>query len=265
MKRVDLISPVRLRRSLRGGLIGRRLMHFDLVSSTQVLAKRMAERGEGEGLVVVAERQLAGYGRMKRKWSSPEGGLWFTVLLRPPWHVERAHALTLVASLSVLAVLEGRLGLRCWLKWPNDLFSGRGKICGVLGEVASSGGTCRYCLIGVGVNVNNRPRPVQGARYDMASVRSLLGREVDRTWLLAEILKEMDERYREAKDGGTSSLLSEYVARCRTVGARVRVVLEAGPLEGVAEGVGEDGSLLLRTEDGRRTLYAGDVLHLHMT
>lgn len=229
------------------------VLHLQRCGSTQDVARALAERGAGEGLVVVAEEQERGRGRLGRAWHSGRGGIWATVLLRPP----RLGPLSLATGVAVARALEV-LGVEARLKWPNDVeVSGR-KVCGILVE-ASAEGASLYALVGIGLNVNNEIPPELGGRA--VSLREVLGRPVPRLPLLLQMLVELDRVYAELREPG--SVLSEWRARSSTLGRVVRVETPEGVFEGVAEDVTEEGALLVRLAGGGlRVFHAGDVVHV---
>jgi BirA family biotin operon repressor/biotin-[acetyl-CoA-carboxylase] ligase len=234
------------------------VVYLERCGSTQDAARELAERGVAEGAVVVAEVQEAGRGRLGRSWHSAAGGIYATVVLRPPPRALRA--LSLAASVAVARVL-GLLGLDAKVKWPNDVqVSGR-KVCGVLVEAAAEPGGAAYALVGIGLNVNNElPPELAGAA---ATLRGLLGKPVPRLPLLLKLLEELDDVYARVREGRWSEVLREWRGRSSTLGRVVRVETPEGAFTGLAVDVSEDGALLVRLESGElREFHAGDIVHL---
>jgi BirA family biotin operon repressor/biotin-[acetyl-CoA-carboxylase] ligase len=234
------------------------VVYLERCGSTQDAARELAERGVAEGAVVVAEVQEAGRGRLGRSWHSAAGGIYATVVLRPPPRALRA--LSLAASVAVARVL-GLLGLDARVKWPNDVqVSGR-KVCGVLVEAAAEPGGAVYALVGIGLNVNNElPPELAGAA---ATLRGLLGKPVPRLPLLLKLLEELGDVYARVREGRWSEVLREWRGRSSTLGRIVRVETPEGAFTGLAVDVSEDGALLVRLESGElREFHAGDVVHL---
>ncbi|MCC6049916.1 MAG: biotin--[acetyl-CoA-carboxylase] ligase [Thermofilum sp.] len=234
------------------------VVYLERCGSTQDAARELAERGVAEGAVVVAEVQEAGRGRLGRSWHSAAGGIYATVVLRPPPRALRA--LSLAASVAVARVL-GLLGLDAKVKWPNDVqVSGR-KVCGVLVEAAAEPGGAAYALVGIGLNVNNElPPELAGAA---ATLRGLLGRPVPRLPLFLKLLEELGDVYARVREGRWSEVLREWRGRSSTLGRVVRVETPEGAFTGLAVDVSEDGALLVRLESGElREFHAGDIVHL---
>ena len=234
------------------------VVYLERCGSTQDAARELAERGVAEGAVVVAEVQEAGRGRLGRSWHSAAGGIYATVVLRPPLRALRA--LSLAASVAVARVL-GLLGLEAKVKWPNDVQVWGRKVCGVLVEAAAEPGGAAYALVGIGLNVNNElPPELAGAA---ATLRGLLGKPVPRLPLLLKLLEELDDVYARVREGRWSEVLREWRGRSSTLGRIVRVETPEGAFTGLAVDVSEDGALLVRLESGElREFHAGDVVHL---
>jgi BirA family biotin operon repressor/biotin-[acetyl-CoA-carboxylase] ligase len=248
------------------GTMWRDLRVVEESESTNADVAAAARAGAPEGLVVVAERQTAGRGRLGRTWTSPpRAGLTFSVLLRPQVPPPRRSLVPLLAGLAVAEAVTaiGRLDVR--LKWPNDLLDAAGgrKLAGILAEaVALPDGDA--VVVGTGLNVTTRADELPDER---AGSLLLAGAAVtDRTSLLKELLRAFDRRYiawaRAA--GSAESVLPAYREVCETIGRRVRLELPAGAhVVGTATSVDDDGRLRLRTDDGAEQSWAaGDVVHL---
>jgi BirA family transcriptional regulator, biotin operon repressor / biotin---[acetyl-CoA-carboxylase] ligase len=228
-----------------------------------------ARGGAPEGLVLVAEEQAAGRGRLGRTWvSPPRAALTFSVLLRPdgvpPARLGWLPLLTGVAAASAVRQVSG---LEAQLKWPNDVLIGPRKLAGILAE--SAGGAV---VVGIGLNVSTTrselPAPGPGA---LAATSLLLegSATLDRDLLLRRILDELERWYRgwlgaaPPGDPGNSGLRSEYLRFCSTVGREVRVELPAGQVgEGTAADVDADGRLVVTGPAGTTAIGAGDVRHV---
>ncbi|MHB1434227.1 MAG: biotin--[acetyl-CoA-carboxylase] ligase [Streptosporangiaceae bacterium] len=233
--------------------------------STNADALAAARDGTAEGLVIAAETQAAGRGRLGRGWQSlPGGSLTFSVLLRPAAVPAGVRGwVPLLTGVAVARAVRRVTGVRALLKWPNDVLAGAGKLAGILAEQAGDA-----IVVGVGLNVLGTAAELPVAT---ATSLELLGAgQADRTVLLAEILTEIERWYlpwrdTPAGDADASGLRQEYLRLSATVGARVRVLLPGAPdLVGVAVAVDETGRLIVRP-DGQAGLVpvsAGDVIHV---
>ena len=220
--------------------------------STNALLAERARAGEGAGLVLVAEQQTAGRGRLDRSWvSPPRAGLTFSALLRPELPVAQWPWLPLLTGLAVARALREQAGVDAVLKWPNDVLIGGRKLCGLLAEVPTPGAV----VMGIGLNVTTRPAELP---HELATSLALEGSRVtDRDLLLRVVLRELGRVLTADLAEGQAG----YRALCSTLGSAVRVELPgSGSVEGTADGVDEDGRLVV---DGK-PYGAGDVVHLKL-
>lgn len=239
----------------------------DEVASTSALVAERALAGAAEGLVVVAEHQTAGRGRLNRTWETPaRSGLTFTLLLRPTAPTQSWPWLPLLAGYAVDKALKA-LGYDAAVKWPNDVLLDGGKVAGILVErVETPEGPA--ALIGVGVNVGMTAEELPVPEATSLAVASA-GTLPDRTSLLVDVLASLWETYTAWQEGGDLAgmrLAESYVAACATIGSEVRVELPSGEtLAGTATGVDPSGRLLVEYAGGHRAVSAGDVVHVRPT
>lgn len=237
-------------------LIGRKIVYFPSLKSTMAVAREETRRGASDGTVVVADEQTVGRGRLSRGWLSPPGSVSLSVILRPD--VSCLPYLIMLAAVAVAGAIEAVTGLKTQLKWPNDVLIGGRKVCGILVESEVSGGVADYAIMGIGINVNIRVADFAEIAPLATSLFDELGAGVSRLRLVRRLLVELDRLYRALPHG--EGILKKWRQRLMTLGRRVRVVSGDDVYEGVAESVDDDGSLLLRCDDGsRRRVLAGDV------
>lgn len=255
-------SAVRARLS---GTLWRDVRAVPATGSTNADVAALARAGAPEGVVLTADRQDAGRGRLGRGWTSPSGaGLAVSVLLRPEVSPARFGWLTLLAGLALVETTRETAGAEAWLKWPNDLLLGpsRRKGAGILAEIAPPSAV----VLGVGLNVSLTADELP--REDATSLALAGAKELDRAVLLAALLDRLEARYRAwvIADGDPDVLLPDYLAVCDTIGRPVRADLpDGGALTGVAETVDSDGRLVIAHRDGRTAVAAADVVHLRPT
>lgn len=242
--------------------LGEKLLIIEVLESTNQTLRELAEGGEPEGTVVVAEEQRAGRGRLGRGWASPRGGLWFSVLLRPPGPPADAGVLSLLAGVAVARSLRNELGIRSSLKWPNDVLVEGKKLCGILSE-SRSGPGLDYVVLGFGINANFLVSALpEDLRRSAISVKEVLREPVDRLAILRSILNDLERLYGAFLAGGSAGIISEWKELAVTLGRQVRVETATGLVEGRAEDVDGSGALLVRTPEGPVTVSAGDCVHV---
>ena len=241
---------------------------LDETDSTNRVVLDLAREGAAEGVVVVADHQTSGRGRLGRSWQAPPGSsLLVTVLLRPAIPVADGHLVTIAAAQAAVDACEQVAGVRPGLKWPNDLVVERGgatrKLAGLLAESLVAGDQLEAVALGMGLNVQ-WPTDLPP---DLAGIATALNHEadgpVDRDVVLQAWLDGLGARYdRLVAPGGTDALLAGYRVACVTLGRTVRVELPGETVEGTARDVTREGHLVLDVSGERRVVAAGDVVHV---
>jgi BirA family transcriptional regulator, biotin operon repressor / biotin---[acetyl-CoA-carboxylase] ligase len=230
-----------------------RIVYLPETPSTMDVARGMAREGCPAFTTVVAGRQTQGRGRMRRKWFSRVGGLYFTVVLRPRIPIPWSSRVNFLASLTLARILRERYAVDAGVKWPNDILVGGCKLCGLLSEMETEGEEVGFVNVGVGLNVNNDPPEVVPPAV---SLRRLIGRAVPRRDILAAFLDAMEARVEAESWEG---VIEEWKAVSATLDRPVRIETARETIEGRAVGVDENGALLVRTADGDvRTVVHGD-------
>lgn len=246
----DVVDPAVLRR----GLV-RSVRHAGVTLSTQDDVKKRAALGEPEGYLMIADRQRSGRGRRGSSWVSAFGGLWYSLLLRPAGPPSGALAISLVAALDWVDVLRAR-GVPAAVKWPNDVWADGKKIAGLLVEMSSETDRVEWMVLGVGVNVNNRPP--QGTAIPAGAVAEWTG-PVRRGGLLADWLDRFSASYAVYKQKGFPAFQRHFERRSLLTGQTVTFDGQAGPEKGRVSGVDQDGRLRVSTARGPLVVSGGDV------
>ena len=193
----NIIEPKNMKNKLQTDFIGQEIYHFTEVTSTNDVAKELAIKGAKEGTIVIAESQSCGKGRLGRKWVSPEGGIWFSIILRPKVDPEDALKLTLMAAAVVAKVINDMFKLKAEIKWPNDIIIDGKKLCGILTEMTTKGGKVDFVVVGVGINGNiNLDSFPKRLRKFLTSLKEELKEDIDRERLLCALLEELEQRYK---------------------------------------------------------------------
>ncbi len=233
-----------------------RIHYFRETPSTMDEATALARKDCPEFTVVVAQRQTRGRGRLQRTWLSGDGGLYFTVVLRPEIPLVQAGLVNLAAAIDMAGVLRSQHRVDARLKWPNDILVGQGKICGVLSQMEVEGDQLRYLTIGLGLNVNNGPESEMSAAV---SIKGLLGQKVPRRPILTAFLDRFERRMAAFEAG---AVIDQWRSNAVTIGRRVRVVTIKAQVEGMAVDVDSYGGLIVQLADGsRQTVRVGDCFH----
>ena len=233
-----------------------RVHYFPRIESTMDVAKQMAAKGCPHMTLIVASEQSRGRGRLKRRWESDAGGLYFTLVLRPRIPPVECPKLNFLASLVLAQTLGRKYGIEARLKWPNDILVQGKKIVGMLIEMEAEADRVHYVNIGLGINVNNNPIQKTGTA---TSIRQILGKTVHKKPLLTDFLDAFEQRLEEEE---LDDVLSDWKKWSVTLHRHVRVETLNDVTEGIAEDVDENGGLVVRQPDGsQKTVYYGDCFH----
>ncbi|MGQ9501506.1 MAG: biotin--[acetyl-CoA-carboxylase] ligase [Anaerolineae bacterium] len=241
--------------------VGRPTIFRSVTGSTNDELKQLAVQGATEGMLIIADEQLCGRGRMGRKWVAPaQSSLLFSLLFRPAFlPPDRAQLVTMVCSLAVVDAVYEVTGLRPDLKWPNDVLLYGRKLAGILTELEISGeNKIAWIVVGVGLNVNIDFSHLPELRDSAISLSEAIGRPIARLPLLTSLLFHVERRYEALRSG--YSPVSEWAERLLPLGQEVTVITSDDTFSGFAEAVDETGALLLRLANGRIVhILAGDV------
>ncbi len=259
----DLLHPYDLASRLHAtAVVGRQIQVFRSTTSTNDVVDKLARDGVREGAVVFAESQTSGRGRLGRRWmSTPGKGLWFSVLLRPPFRPQEATRLTVAAATAIARAVRKHTGLTPEIKWPNDLLIRGRKLAGVLTEMNAEVDRIHHVVLGMGINVNHVAKDFPEDLQKVAtSLRLETGRAVHRAELAVAILHELDRDYARICAGGFEALADEWEGLCTTLGRQVTIAVGNRKIHGRAEALDAEGALLVRTEFGRlERVTGGDV------
>src|SRR5262245_25753719 len=243
---------------VRAGIFSRRVLWYAEVGSTNDVAGALADRGEADGTVVIADAQSAGRGRHGRAWASPPGaGLYMSIIMRPAAHV--VSLLTIAAGVALADGIEAATGLQAQLKWPNDVYMSGRKLAGILAEAGTSKAGVQHVVLGCGINLMPAAYPPDVAAR-ATSIESELGRAVDRGLLLAECLAALHVRYLELQSHAPAGVIARWRDRAAsTFGRRGEWDVAGVTRQGVAEDIDDSGALLVRDGAVRARVISGEV------
>lgn len=254
ISRPDLLLPQEIQRGLSTNYIGKEIYYFLELKSTNIIAKEKAlhrAEGIGEGTLIIAERQSAGKGRLGRKWFSPAGGIWLSVILYPqlsPSYISRITLMTAVAAVKAIKICTQ---IKSQIKWPNDILINEKKVCGILTEMSAELDIINWVVVGIGINVNidHREFP-EDIQENTISLKEGSGKEVLRVKLVQTFLQEFEKYYEILKRREFSSILKEWKLYSHTLGRKIRVDTGEKIITGEAVDINEEGALILKKEDG---------------
>lgn len=261
MNEKSQLSPEKVRNGLETSFMGHKIFYFDEAASTNDLAKELAEKGIKEGTVVIAETQTHGRGRLGRRWISPRGGIWFSVILRPTVGCKDAPKIVFTAALAIAKTIRKMLRLTAKTKWPNDVLVHNKKVCGLLAETNVSDDSINFVVLGIGINANVDtnafPEELTGS---LTSLKKEAKREIPREKFLRALLKEMEHYYNEFTRGRFARILEEWKCLTDMIGKDVEVVSFDERFVGKAINVDQHGALIVRLEDDNiKRVFSADA------
>ena len=256
----DLLTEETIQNQIHTEWAGQQLVVFSETDSTNDQAKKLAEEGAVQGLLVVSDSQTAGRGRRGRSWESRVGeGIFMTLLLKPDIAPGNASMLTLVMALAVRAGIRQVTGIDTQIKWPNDIVMNGKKVCGILTEMSAQLDYINHVVIGIGINVQNESFPKEIEQV-ATSILMETGQHVNRAELIEAVLEQFERYYEiflETED--LSGLVKEYNAHLINMQKQVRVLDPKEPYEAKAMGITPHGELIVDTWEGRKLVSSGEV------
>jgi BirA family biotin operon repressor/biotin-[acetyl-CoA-carboxylase] ligase len=258
----DRISAEEILAGLTTERIGRTVYAHDTVISTQLLAHEAASKGAPEGTIVIAERQTGGKGRLGRPWHSPKGtGIWMSLIVRPAIPLPKTPQMTLLTAVSAAKVMKLVAGVPVLIKWPNDLFIGDKKVCGVLTELNAEADRVNYLVIGIGINVNAVESDFPPDLLSVAtSLRIASGKTIKRARFIQTLCRMFEEEYDHYLACGFDRVKQEWEANSYSIGKWVTVRTIHSTLEGRALGLDPEGVLIVEDANGNRhKVYSADI------
>jgi len=234
-----------------------RIHYFPEIGSTMDAARELAKKGAGEGTIVIAEAQTRGRGRLSREWLSPEGGIYFTLILRPRISPAYAPRINLMAAVAVAATIRKLFGLKAELKWPNDVLIGGRKVCGILAEMDAEMDIINFVNVGIGINANTS---VPQFEKTATSLKDAVGEEISRKEFLSALLVEINQWQALLME---VNLLEEWKKLSVTLNKDVRILSPGELIAGKAIDIDTTGALIIKEGTGSlKKALAGDCIHL---
>ncbi len=244
--------------------IGRKIIHYFCVGSTNDVALELSPRDAPHGTLILAEEQTAGRGRMGRTWHSERfSGIYSSIILRPPLSPAAAPILTLMAGLAVREAVWASTGLSADIRWPNDVLLNGRKVSGILTEMRAEMDRLHTVVLGIGINVNHvrMPAELKGIASSLALEG---GQRYSRLQVLLALLRELEQHYRLLIEGGSSVIVERWMARSSYAqGKHLRVRTATSEYMATSAGLDLSGALRVRRDDGQEELLvAGEVVEI---
>jgi BirA family biotin operon repressor/biotin-[acetyl-CoA-carboxylase] ligase len=255
----DLLLPEEIWSMCDLTVLGSKIHYYSVTGSTNEDAKKMAQEGAPDGTIVIAEKQQKARGRMGRAWNSPDGGLWFSIILRPNLAPMDAPKLTIMMAVAVAEAIIDTTGIHAKIKWPNDILTDGKKVCGILMELSAEMDAINHVIIGVGINVNNDDFPDE-LKDKGTSLKQIKGEKVSRIKVLSTLLEKLEYYYIKAETEGFHDIFESWRSLCVNLDQKVKIAGKNESFEGTALDIDESGALLVKTVSGEVVrVLSGDV------
>ncbi|WP_295619307.1 biotin--[acetyl-CoA-carboxylase] ligase [uncultured Methanobrevibacter sp.] len=249
--KTEHITKENITENLETEYMGREILCFRKVFSTNSIAKFLANHGTKEGTVLISEIQTNARGRSGKKWEAPEGGVWMSLLLRPHIPPARIGLITLTTGVAIAKTIK-TLGLDAKIKWPNDVLIHGDKISGVLTEVNATLNEIDWIVVGIGIDSNFKLDALsEDVRNGTTTLTEELPSDTDANSLIAKFLNEFEEVYDLYKEGEVETILTDWRSLSDTIGKYVNITQTGGKItQGYVVGINHEGSLIIERQDG---------------
>lgn len=258
----DVLTYEEVKKYLETDLIGREIVHFESIDSTNYKAKELASADEKQGTVVISEEQISGRGRLGRKWISPKNkGIWMSIILKPDIKPQDASKVTQIGAAAVWCALND-IGVKSYIKWPNDIVINGKKVCGILTEMSGELNRINYVVIGIGINVNSDIDDIPNEIMDIAtSVKIQSGQYISRKQLTAYVINYFERFYNQFINQGNIENCIEICRKASIIlGKEVRIISNKKEVKVKAIDITEEGELLVEMKDGKtKKIISGEV------
>lgn len=257
----DLLNKSELSSLIKTSNLGKNIIYFDEIDSTNIKAKELAQKNIKDGSIIIAEKQNLGSGRFNRKWSSPNGGLWFTLVLRPTLPPNEAPKITQIAAASIYKTLAD-MNIEVSIKWPNDIILNNKKICGILAEMKCDMDSVHYLTLGIGMNINIDEDDFDEATKSIAtSLKIQFNKTFNRSQLLAAFLQHFEILYYKFVN---ELDLAETISICRNnstlFGKQAKLITYNNEEIVTCISLSDTGDLIVRDSLGKqRAVLTGEI------
>lgn len=263
VSKTDLLLPWEIANGLKTEIIGNKIYYFDAIDSTQTFAIELSKKPHENGSIVIAKTQTAGRGRLNRRWESPKGGIWLSILLRPDFDISHVSLFSLATSLALAIAIEKKFKIKPELKWPNDVMINNKKVAGILIDASIETNKIDYLIAGVGINfrINTRQvtKKMPKKRYEITTL--VKNEEADPVDFIQEFLYQLEIINKKMIAGNIKEIMKEWTYRSSTIGKNVKVVTPTSTTSGKAVAIDENGALLLSVKNKTHRILAGDITY----
>ncbi|MFL6508834.1 MAG: biotin--[acetyl-CoA-carboxylase] ligase [Nitrososphaeraceae archaeon] len=267
-------TPWLISRRLHTRIIGKRIYFYKTMRSTQKLALSLAEKKptDVDGTVIIAEQQTDATGRSGRRWISPAGGIWMSVILKPNVLISRSIVLMFLATLTVCDVIKSKTGLNPKIKWPNDVTINERKVSGILVDISVLDESICYAVIGIGINVNNETKGIvseivtsnSSGFYGITSLKKELnGLDISQVDLIGSLLAKLEYYYDQLQQGFHDEIVQKWKGTSEILDKPIVIKEQDKVFQAIAEDIDLSGAIVVKTSDGNtRKIFSPEIISI---
>jgi BirA family transcriptional regulator, biotin operon repressor / biotin---[acetyl-CoA-carboxylase] ligase len=266
-KNSELLLPWEIISGLETKELGQEAYYFDSIDSTQNQAMKMVNDLKTEGVIIIAEKQTGGRGRSGRKWISPKGGIWFSIILHPKFGISNTTLFPIASSLALSIAIQKTCKVSTELKWPNDLTIKGKKLAGMLIDASFESNKIENLILGVGINFSVNIKEIEKLLKNTPNFYGVtsLNEQKNKTTqmeLIQSFLLELEKVYEQLNKNQTKKIIVEWTKRSSTIGKKVEINTNDGIIKGEAIKLDDDGGLIIKGKDKINKVIVGDIVHL---
>jgi len=263
----DMLLPWEITSGLKTKIFGKQVYYFDSIDSTQNQAMKIASDETSNGAVIIAEKQTSGKGRSGRKWISPKGGIWFSIILHPKFDISVITLFPLASSLALSNAIEKTLNIKSDLKWPNDITIKGKKVAGMLVDASLESNKIENLILGVGINFNVDTKQIEKIlkntpNFYGVTTLSEQNKTIKPILLIQSFLMELEHIYHLLNIGETRKIIKDWTKKSSTIGQNIELNTDEGKVRGKAIKIDYDGALVISENKKIRRITSGDITHI---
>ena len=260
----DLLLPWEITENLKTKFIGKRAYYFDTIDSTQDFALKIASQDNENGTIIISKKQTGGKGRMKRRWFSPIGGIWMSIIIHPDFDISNTTLVPIATSLALCKAIEKTTKIRPELKWPNDITIKGKKVAGILVDTSIESNKIESLILGVGINFKIKQEKLKKIIINSPNyygATTLVKKNESALHLVQQFLYELEVIFQWINSGLTKKIIVEWTKRSSTIGKNISIINDKKIVMGKAAKVDNDGALIISKNKKSTRILVGDVTY----
>ena len=254
--------PWEIKEDLNTEFLGNRIYYFNTIDTTQNFAMSIASKKNEDGSVIISKKQTGGKGRMNRKWKSPVGGIWMSIIIHPKFDITYATLVPIATSLAICIAIEKTLKINTKLKWPNDVTVKGEKVAGVLINASMISNQIENMVLGIGINFKINPNELKNSikkTPNFYGVATLVKKNQNMSPLVKQFLYELENVLQLINSGQIKKIINGWTKRSSTIGRNVSIITNEGRISGKAIRIDNEGGLIISKGKKTDRVLVGDV------